>query len=280
MADTPLTIPANPRIAVLGDSLAAGLGVRENSYPRFLARDLQAEAILMKAKASRRVDECTALVPRLEKFAPDLVLISTGQTESLLHPRKAVEQIIDAHGPDNWKGVVGLDARPFYSADPRKRAREVGTTVAKIAVKNLTIRLGGGRPRMPHEQYRRELDTFLDAMELRGWPVIVAGVGFVNPVLYPRSRRNLEVVESLQQELIAARPNARYVRLNGLVDFARETLADRCHPSVYGHRKIADAHHRLLEVVPRASLVPAQGVVGETAAAPSSSDRSASSSAR
>jgi len=277
MADTTLTIPANPRIAVLGDSLAAGLGVRENSYPRFLARDLGAEAILMKAKASRRVDECSALVPRLDKFEPDLVLISTGQTESLLHPRRAVQQVIDDHGPGNWKGVVGLDARPYYSEDPRERVREIGTTVAKIAVKNLTIRLGGGAPRMSHEVYRRELDAFLDLMEERGWPVIVSGVGFVNPVLYPRSRKNLEVVESLQRELVAARPNARYVGLNGLIDFSRETLADRCHPSVYGHRKIADAHHRLLTVVPRGELVPAQATAEPVPA--ESSDRRASSSA-
>ncbi|WP_181781108.1 SGNH/GDSL hydrolase family protein [Pseudonocardia pini] len=256
MADSRLTIPANPRIAVLGDSLAAGLGVRENSYPRLLAKDLQAEAILMKAKASRRVDECTELVPRLDKFKPDLVLISTGQTESLVHPPRFVEEAIERHGPENWKGVVGLDARPYYSEDRAKRAREIATTVAKIVVKNVTIRLAGGYPRMPHDEYRRELTTFLDLMEERGWPVVVAGVGFPNAVLYPRSKKSLATVEQLQQELIATRPNARYLRLNGLVDFARDTLADRCHPSVAGHRKIADAHHALLDVVPRVDAGP------------------------
>lgn len=260
MADTPLTIPANPRIAVFGDSLASGLGVRENSYPRFLARDLGAEAIQMKAKASRRVDECTALVPRVEKFRPDLVLISTGQTESLVHPPRAVERLIEKYGPDSWKGVVGLDARPYYSEDRRTRLREMATTAAKIGVKNLTIGLGGGYPRMPHEEYRRELTTFLDLMEEKGWPVIVAGVGFPVRLFYPRSEKSLAAVETIQQEVVAAHPNARYVALNGLIDFSEDTLADGCHPSVYGHRKIADAHHALLKVVPRAehAFVPAQ----------------------
>jgi hypothetical protein len=246
-----LTVPANPRVAVLGDSLAAGLGVREHSYPRMVARDLEASAILMKAKASRRVDECMEQLPRLEKFGPDLVLISTGQTEGLIHPGPLVDRLVERFAPESWHGVVGLDARPFYSAEPAVRRREIATSVGKIAVKNVGVRVGG-RPRMEPEVYRAALCTFLDAMAERDWPVVVAGIGFPNAVLYPRSRRNLAVVEQIQIAEVAKRPNARFVRLNGLVDFRRDTLADRCHPSVVGHRKIADAHHELIEVVARA----------------------------
>ncbi|SDH06604.1 SGNH/GDSL hydrolase family protein [Pseudonocardia oroxyli] len=250
----PLVVPSNPRIAVLGDSLAAGLGVREHSYPRMVAKDLQASAILMKAKASRPVEECTALLPRLDKFEPDLVLISTGQTESLVHPRAFVNRAVERFGPESWRGLVGLDARPFYSAEPDKRRSEMRSTAARIAVKNAAIHLTGGVPRVPHETYRAQFRAFLDETDRRGWPVVVASIGFPNAVFYPRSRRSLAVAERIQVEEAAGRPNVRIVHLNGLVDFRRDTLADRCHPSVLGHRKIADAHHAVLEVAPAAEM--------------------------
>jgi lysophospholipase L1-like esterase len=259
-ASGPLRVPANPRIAVLGDSLASGLGVREHSYGRMVAKDLGAEAVLFKAKARRMVDECTEQIPRLEKFGPDLVLISTGETEGFVHPTRLIEQVLTKYGPKSWQGDVGLDARPYYSEDRRKRAKELLTSTVKVVFKNLVIRLGGGYSRMSHDQYRTELAQFLDAMEERGWPVVIAGIGYPNALLYPRSRRNLEVIDRIQRELVAGRRLARLLPLDGVIDFRTDTQSDGCHPSVAGHRKIADAHHALLEVVPRvAGLIPQQG---------------------
>lgn len=256
---TRLTVPANPRIAVLGDSLASGLGVREHSYGRMLAKDLEAEAILFKAKARRMVDECTELVPRLEKFGPDLVLISTGTSEGFVHPTKIIEELLTRYGPKSWQGDVGLDARPYYSKDRRKRVREVISTLVKVAFKNVVIRLGGGYSRMSADEYRVAFARFLDAMVEKGWPVLVAGIGYPSSLLYPGSRKNLEIFDRIQLEEAARRPGVVVIRVQDVIDFSRDTQSDGCHPTVEGHRKLADAHLAVLDVVARPEVeVPGQ----------------------
>jgi hypothetical protein len=249
-----IAVRANPRIAIVGDSLASGLGVRE-PYGRQLGKLVGAEKVLMKAKASRMVDECTALVERLEAFQPDLVLISTGQTEGAIHPPQWAKDLISRHGPAGWQGEAGLDPRAVYSADAATARRERASTFVKVLLKYAMIKFGGGRPRMDYAEYRLKLREFLDVMGDKGWPVMVAGVGMPPQLYFPGSRKSLTTIDRIQREEIAGRSGVVLLRTDEFVDMKVDVLADHVHPTVKGHGDLARAHLARIELVPREDVV-------------------------
>jgi len=249
-----VTVRENPRIAIVGDSLASGLGVRE-PYGRQLGKLVAAEKILMKAKASRMVDECIGLVERLEAFQPDLVLISTGQTEGAIHPPQWVKDLIAKHGPKSWQGVAGLDPRAVYSAEAATARRERLSTMVKVLLKFAMIKLGGAVPRMDYEEYRVRFREFLDVMGDKGWPVIVAGVGMPPQLYFPGSRKSLTLIDRIQREEVAGRANVVLLRTDEFVDMKVDVLADHVHPTVKGHGDLARAHLARIDLVPRDASV-------------------------
>lgn len=250
-AQRSITIPENPRVAVLGCSLASGLGVREHSVGRIAAKRLGASQMLFKAKARQLIDDSVELLPRVLEFQPDLVVISTGNAEALVHPSRWVEQTLTRYGPKSWQGEVGLDARPYYSKDPRKQRRERLTSIIKVIFKNVTIRIGGGYTRMTLEDYVPHFERLLDTLTAHGCAVVVVGTGDPSPLLFPGSRASLARFDAAQQRCIAARPGTTLVRTGVIVDPRTEVQADKAHPNVKGHEHLAEAIIGALEVRPR-----------------------------
>ena len=241
-------IPANPRVAVLGCSLASGLGVREKSVGRLAAKQLGASKLLFKAKARQLIDDSVALLPRVLEFEPDLVVISTGNAEALVHPTRIVEQLLTRYGPKSWQGEVGLDARPYYSEDRVARVRERITSVIKVIFKNVTIRLGGGYTRMSLEDYEPLLEELLDTLTAHGCAVVVVGTGDPRPLLFPGSRKSLARFDAAQQRIVAGRPDVALVRTSQVIDPHTEVQADKAHPNVKGHEHLAREVVAVLDV--------------------------------
>jgi hypothetical protein len=251
-----LSVPARPRVVVLGDSIASGLGVRENSFGRIAARELGAGAILFKAKVRRMIDESAELLPRILDFNPDLVIMSSGNAEAVVHPGKTVEDLLTRYGPKGWQGDSGLEPRPFYSDEFAKRVRQRITSVTKVVLKNIFIRLGSGYSRMSLEEYVPRLEVFLDALTERGCAVVLAGIADVDPLLFPKSGTNVDRFDAAQRRIVASRPQVRLLRLRQIIDARTEVLADKAHPNLEGHQHIAREIRALLAVreVPDADL--------------------------
>jgi lysophospholipase L1-like esterase len=241
-------IPANPRVAILGCSLASGLGVREKSVGRIAANQLGASKVLFKAKARQLIDDSVELLPRVLEFEPDLVVISTGNAEALVHPTRFVEQLLTRYGPKSWQGEVGLDARPYYSEDRSKQWRERITSVIKVIFKNVMIRLGGGYTRMSLADYVPHLERLLDTLTANGCAVVVVGTGDPHPLLFPGSRKSLARFDEAQQRIVAARPGVALVRTSVIIDLRTEVQADKAHPNVKGHEHLARAVVEALDV--------------------------------
>jgi hypothetical protein len=246
-----LAIPENPRVAILGCSLASGLGVREHSVGRIAAKRLGASKVLFKAKARQLIDDSLELVPRVLEFRPDLVVISTGSAEALVHPSKLVEHLLTTYGPKSWQGEVGLDARPYYSKEPDKQRRERLTSVIKVIFKNVTIWIGGGYTRMSLEDYVPYFERVLDTLTAHGCAVVVLGTGDPHPLLFPKSRKSLARFDAAQRRSVAARPGTTLVRPSTIIDRRSEVQADKAHPNVKGHEHLAEAVLAVLDIQPR-----------------------------
>jgi hypothetical protein len=249
-----IIIPESPRVAILGCSLASGLGVRENSVGRIAAKRLGASQVLFKAKARQLIDDSVELLPRVIEFRPDLVVISTGNAEALVHPSKWVEHALTKYGPKSWQGEVGLDARPYYSNDPGTQRRERLTSVVKVIFKNVMIRIGGGYTRMPLEDYVPHFERLLDTLTAHGCAVVVVGTGDPHPWLFPGSRASLARFDAAHQRSVAARPGTTLVRTSEIIDRRTEVQADKAHPNVKGHEHLAEAIIDLLDVRPRSGV--------------------------
>jgi hypothetical protein len=253
-------IPPHPRVAVLGCSLASGLGLRDKSVGRLAAKRLEASKLLFKAKARQLIDDSVALLPRVLEFEPDVVVISTGNAEALVHPTKFVEQLLTKYGPKSWQGEVGLDARPYYSADKAKERREKITSVIKVIFKNVTIRLGGGYTRMSLEDYVPLLEELLDTLTAHGCAVVVVGTATPHRWLFPGSAKSLGTFDVAQRRIISTRPGTALVRASEIIDLKSEVQADKAHPNVKGHEHLADFVVAALNVQDARSAVDAGAV--------------------
>jgi hypothetical protein len=244
----PLVVPPQPRVAVLGCSLASGLGVREQSVGRVAAATLGAEAVLFKARARAGIDDVLAVVPRVGAFRPDLVIVSSGNVEALVHPRRVVEHVLERCAPKGWHGDVGLDPRPYFSADPAKARRQKVESAAKVLLKNILVRPFGGYTRMSLTEYEPLFRRLLEELTATGAAVVVLGPSKVSPLFFPHSQRNLARFERLQRSVIEGRPDVRHLSVRELLDARTQLQADRAHPTVAGHARLAAAVVSAVEV--------------------------------
>jgi hypothetical protein len=226
---------------VLGCSTASGLGVREQSVGRVAAKLLDAEKVLVKAKPRALVSEVRAGMAKVVDFAPDLVVLSSGNVEAFVHPHRVFEKAVERLAPKTWHGDVGLDPRPYYSTDPEKAREQRRESRRKVALKNALVRPLGGYTRMSLAEYTTEFALLLDELEATGAAVVVVGPARVSPYYFPYSERNLQRFERAQQEIVAPRRRVRHISSRDLVTYRTEQQADLAHPDVAGHARLARA---------------------------------------
>jgi hypothetical protein len=226
---------------VLGCSLASGLGVRDQSVGRIAAKTLDADAVLFKAKAKARIDDAFTHLPKVEAFRPDLVILSSGNVEAFVHPHRIFERLLERFAPKGWHGDVGLDPRPYFSAEPAKARTQKRESAAKVFLKNVLIRPFGGYRHMTDADYESHLSRLLDELTAKGAAVVLVGPCPVSRYYFPYSRRNLRRLEETQRAVAAARPRVGYVSPIDLIDRRTEFQADRAHPTIAGHERLAKA---------------------------------------
>ncbi|WP_181782212.1 SGNH/GDSL hydrolase family protein [Pseudonocardia pini] len=233
---------------MLGCSLASGLGVRDQSVGRIAAKTLEADAVLFKAKAKARIDHAFAHLPKVEAFRPDLVILSSGNVEAFVHPHRIFERALERFAPKGWHGDIGLDPRPYFSADPEKARTQKRESAAKVFLKNVLIRPFGGYTHMSAADYESHLSRLLDELTEKGTAVVLVGPSPVSRYYFPYSRRNLRRLEEVQRAAVVGRPRVRFVSTFDVVDRRTELQADRAHPTVAGHEALAAAVVDLLSV--------------------------------
>lgn len=245
-------LPPSPTVAIVGDSVLAGLGVNGRSYGKILAERVQAGRFLRLARSTHTVLDAVTNLPKLQDARPDLTIVALGGSEGLVHAGSWVQRMLDKHAPKSWQGVQGLDPRPWYTGSRRERVRQKVTSFIKVAVKHIGIRLTGGYRRVEPEPFRLALEAFLDGAVAAGGVVVCVGVVPPDEKLFPRSTASLGEYNRIIREAAAVR-GLLYVDPTDLLHRWDDFIIDHAHYNESGHDKVA---HAVLELLRTRDTAP------------------------
>ncbi|GAA2506224.1 SGNH/GDSL hydrolase family protein [Winogradskya humida] len=232
------------RLAVLGDSHAAGLGVYGRSYAVRLAERLGAD-LLPLARTTQTVDEIGGdELLRLRAFAPTAVIVAFGASEGFVHPSRVLQRLLDRFAPRSWHG---LEPRPYYSRKRARRWRQRVVSGAKVLVKRALIGVGGGFQRLPSPGFEDHLLALLDSLD-PGVPKIMIGLWRVDDRAFPRSNDRLRDNDEILRSIAAGRADVIHVPTWDAVG-AGDFLEDGAHLNDRGHDRVAGLILRQLELV-------------------------------
>jgi lysophospholipase L1-like esterase len=242
------SLPSQPKIALLGDSVLGGLGVRGRSYGHLVGEDLRAVKVLGFARSGFTVLNAVGRLDKLRSFGPDLVIVGVGGSEALVHAPASVQRLLDRYGPRSWRGVDGLEPAVWLASGWRARFAQVAAMAPKLVVKHASIRWGDGYRRLPPEEYVAGLIALLDGLSELGCRVVVVGVHQPNRWLWPRSGFSCAIYEQLTYETASRYDNVVLVEPKLLLQKWSDYTHDHAHLSHTGHAKIAGEVLRSLGV--------------------------------
>lgn len=239
--------PTGPSVVVLGDSTAAGLGVRGRSYGTVLAEQLGARRVRRLARSEHTVRHALAHLPALAEDRPDLVVVGVGGADAVVHVARPVHRLVARFAPESWGGTTGLEPRAVLPEGRRARVRQLVGTAGKLAVKHVGVRVGSGWVRTELEDFAELYPQLVDGLLDLGATVVTVSSHLVDARLFPRSPASIQRYNAVIEAVVAARPQVVHVRAEGLLDRWSDFLPDHCHATPAGHAKIAAAIARALD---------------------------------
>jgi hypothetical protein len=235
----PEAAPEPPRIVIIGDSWAAGLGVRGESYGKLAAAELGAEHVLDLSAISKTVGDTLADAERIRAFAPDLAILFCGGTESLVLPGPVIQGFIERWGPRSWRGVAGLQPRAVFSEDPAKRRRQRIASNIRLLAKHIALRFDGRR-RVPLQVYRRDLPLLIDILEEMECAMAFVSMPWVDERLHPGSPAALAETQAVLEATLAGHRDAVLIDVHHVLDRWGDFLYDHMHLNRRGNHKVAE----------------------------------------
>jgi lysophospholipase L1-like esterase len=234
-------LPAEPKVAVLGDSVIAGIGVRGRSYARAVAKELNAAHLLQLARSTHTILDAVGHIDRLREFEPDLVIVSVGGSDGLVHAGVAMQKLLDRFAPKSWQGIEGLEPRPWFSDERMEKWRQKATSAAKLIVKRIGVKLTGGYRRVPPEQFKPAVEELFAGLDSLNCNIVIMGLPRADDKLWPGT--NAGAPDYLGAILAGVRryPNFFYVDPEPLVVRWDDFCVDHAHFNESGHAKVTAA---------------------------------------
>ncbi len=231
--------PEPPRIVIIGDSWAAGLGVRGESFGKLAAAELGAEHVLDLAEISKTVGDTLADAERIRAFAPDLAIMFCGGTDSLVLPGPRIQGFIERWGPRSWRGVAGLQPRATFSQDPAKRRRQRIASNLRLLAKHIALRFDGRR-RVPLQEYRRDLPQLIEILEGIECAMTFVSMPWVDERLHPGSPAALADTQTVLEATLQGHSGAVLIDVHDVLDRWGDFLYDHMHLNRNGNHKVAE----------------------------------------
>lgn len=216
------------RLAVFGDSIAAGMGVRGDTYAELVAKKLGYDLYDFSGVSKPVSHSLTQYMSDPGSF--EFAIIAHGITEAI--PRPA--QRLIAKMPGRWRREGWMDPRPYFSSSFRKRSGQRIESSIRWRFRNLLLRLGPPRFVMEHDRYVDNARQLAEKLSGHGVAVIMLGPPDIDQKRFPGSEsRTAEYWKSVRSFGVIA------VELTGKLDRWGSYCGDRFHPNDDGHARIA-----------------------------------------
>jgi lysophospholipase L1-like esterase len=225
------------RIAVVGSSHSAGLGVHGRSFA-VRAADLLGAETLQLSRSAQVVDQVGAeAIAEITAFRPELVVVSFGAAEAHVHPSRFLQAVLDRFAPASWRGPDGVEPRPYFSRRPARRLAQRLVSRTKVLVKRVLIAATGGFHRLSAADFEAGLRDLLD--RLGPAPKVLVGLWPVDERMFPRSNPVLRHNDAILRAVAAERDDAVYLDTAGSVRCWDDFLDDHAHLNEAGHERVA-----------------------------------------
>jgi lysophospholipase L1-like esterase len=227
-------------IVVFGDSASVGFSTKGRSYGVVLAELLGATRVEVSAgfgRTTRDVLDQHASV--LDGLHPDLIVLQTGMADSLMHPGRRVQLLMEHFAPKAWHGVDGLERRAVYSTSWSVRVSQRVAASAKTGIKRMTVALTGGFTRMQPAEYGECLDQLLTSLQA-SCPLVMTITPYeIDERVFPRQRRSARRFIDVGATVLARHPSVIPVEVDPVLDRWDDYLGDNGHWNASGHATVA-----------------------------------------
>ena len=229
------------KIIVLGDSIAAGLGVKNQCYADLLRTNLERSgrqtALINLACTAFQITDSQKLLPQVAAENPNFVIIAHGITEAIIRPVPAAMRYV----PRRWRTIGWLDPRPYYSRRLTKRLVQRIESAARWRLKAHLIRRFGGETLLALSDFERQLaDTLEWLLQKTSAQIILVTHNGIDERFYPGSKTSLDDYgQCVKKSGIC--PRIGVCDVSQTLTQWSDYFADHFHPNAAGHTKIAKA---------------------------------------
>jgi lysophospholipase L1-like esterase len=223
------------KLVLVGDSIAAGLGVRDSSYGAQLAEHYNLEFVDLSASAMTAPE--SEAIFRDSTVEPTLLIVAHGITEAILRPAPTLLRVM----PIRWQRTGWMDPRPYFSRSVRRRLIEKLESGLRWRVKNLLLRLAQPVQIVEYEQFVSSVARLTRDALARGAIVVLLGPPRLDERYFPGS--SAQMSRYFEGAVEAQGGEVQVVRIEEVLSQWSDYCADHFHPNDLGHRAIA-AHLR------------------------------------
>lgn len=222
------------KIVLAGDSIAAGLGVKDRSYGDLLAKELQAEFTNF-AESAKPVKETFENLSLIIDLDPDYVILAHGITEAIVRPRQDSLKYL----PKRWRKPGWMDPVPYFSRRLVKRFLQKCESAVRWRIKNLFISFFGSVTFMSEQEYRACLERTVQTIkEQTSSKIILLSHSGIDERFYPGSHESLETFKRITKSLEDDR--TVFINVSDKLEKWGDYFADHFHPNASGHAKIGE----------------------------------------
>lgn len=232
------------KIIVLGDSIAAGLGVQNRCYSDLL-RDRMVQSgrqvtLLNWAYTAFQMTDSQKLLPKVIAEKPDVVIIAHGITEAIIRPAPSALRFV----PRRWRTIGWLDPRPYYSRRWRKRLVQQAESAVRWQIKVQLLQRYGGQTLMSVPDFEQKMADMLEQlMQKTSANVVLVTHNGIDERFYPGSLASLNRYGPCVQSDFQTN-RIQVCNVTRLLTEWSDYFADHFHPNALGHAKIAEALYR------------------------------------
>ncbi|WP_020618763.1 SGNH/GDSL hydrolase family protein [Paenibacillus daejeonensis] len=219
------------KIIILGDSIAAGLGVQGKSYADLLGD--MGHSVFNFSKSAMQINESLEVLKTKTIDNIDLVIIAHGITEAIIRPKQAYLKYL----PSRWRRAGWMDPRPYYSKRWHKKWIQKVESAIRWRIKNFLIVLYGGRSYQTrndfYDHYKQLINLIMEGSQAN---ILVLSHCGIDEHFYPGSAESLN--SFYDETKVLSNSRIYNLDLTQVCNKWEDFLEDHFHPNSSGHKKI------------------------------------------